>query len=114
MSAHARGSGAKAARYGRVFQRVGRMVPSSQRCSNPDCHRIDGPKPLSVRTRTCQGCGTVHDRDTDAADNTLQEGRRLYTLKVAEGHRGDPKRLRKQEASESPTHHRAAKRHSTR
>ncbi|MER6021945.1 RNA-guided endonuclease InsQ/TnpB family protein [Streptomyces anulatus] len=84
----------KAARYGRVFQRVGRLFPSSQRCSNPDCHRIDGPKPLSVRTWTCQGCGIVHDRDTNAADNTLQEGRRLYALKVAEGHHGDPKRLR--------------------
>ncbi|MFI7291335.1 hypothetical protein ACIBRY_32505 [Streptomyces anulatus] len=35
----------KAARYGRVFQRVGRMFPSCQRCSNPDRHRIDGPKP---------------------------------------------------------------------
>ncbi|MFI0982325.1 RNA-guided endonuclease InsQ/TnpB family protein [Streptomyces sp. NPDC021093] len=118
----------KAARYGRVFQRVGRSFPSSQRCSV--CHRIDGPKPLNVRTWTCSGCGTVHDRDTNAADNTLQEGRRLHTLnlKVAEGYRGDPKRLRsdgktrgvrsrhgavKQEATESPTHHRATKRHST-
>ncbi|MFI0981312.1 RNA-guided endonuclease InsQ/TnpB family protein [Streptomyces sp. NPDC021093] len=84
----------KAARYGRVFQRVGRSFPSSQRCSV--CHRIDGPKPLNVRTWACPGCGTVHDRDTNAADNTLQEGRRLHTqnLKVAEGHHGDPKRLR--------------------
>ncbi|MFI5802791.1 RNA-guided endonuclease InsQ/TnpB family protein [Streptomyces sp. NPDC051561] len=68
----------KANRYGRVFQRVGRTFPSSQRCSV--CHRIDGPKPLKVRTWTCEGCGTVHDRDTNAADNTLQEGRRLHTL----------------------------------
>ncbi|MFJ8191434.1 RNA-guided endonuclease InsQ/TnpB family protein [Streptomyces sp. NPDC096094] len=84
----------KAARYGRVFQRTGRSFPSSQRCSNPACHRIDGPKPLKVRTWTCPGCGTVHDRDTNAARNTRQEGQRLHSIKVAEGHHGDPKRLR--------------------
>ena len=81
----------KAARYGRVFQQVGRFFPSSQRCSV--CHRIDGPKPLKVRTWTCEGCGTVHDRDTNAADNTLQEGRRLHTLnQPAQGRRGTSRR----------------------
>ncbi|MGY0486453.1 RNA-guided endonuclease InsQ/TnpB family protein [Streptomyces sp. WG-D5] len=84
----------KAQRYGRVFQRTGRSFPSSQRCSNPACHRIDGPKPLNVRTWTCPGCGTVHDRDVNAARNTRQEGARLHAIKVAAGHRGDPKRLR--------------------
>lgn len=74
----------KAQRYGRQFQQTGRAFPSSQRCSNPACHRIDGPKPLKVRTWTCPGCGTVHDRDTNAARNTLQEGQRLRTT-VAEG-----------------------------
>ncbi|MFI0977229.1 RNA-guided endonuclease InsQ/TnpB family protein [Streptomyces sp. NPDC021093] len=78
----------KAARYGRIFQRVGRTFPSSQRCSV--CHRIDGPKSLRVRTWTCPGCGTVHDRDTNAADNTLQEGERLHALKVAEGQHRRP------------------------
>ena len=84
----------KAQRYGRIFQRTGRSFPSSQRCSNSACHRIDGPKPLKVRSWTCPGCGTVHDRDVNAARNTRQEGARLRALKVAEGHHGDPKRLR--------------------
>ncbi|WP_456318879.1 zinc ribbon domain-containing protein [Actinacidiphila oryziradicis] len=33
------------------------------------------PKPLHVRGWTCQGCGTVHDRDQNAAHNTLAPGR---------------------------------------
>ena len=104
----------KAQRYGRIFQQVGRFFPSSQRCSV--CHRIDGPKPLYVRTWTCPGCGTVHDRDTNAADNTLQVGRRLHTLHlpVAEGHHGDPKRLRSDGRTRDPqSRHDAKKQEAT-
>ncbi|MFJ9086065.1 RNA-guided endonuclease InsQ/TnpB family protein [Streptomyces sp. NPDC102384] len=92
----------KAERYGRTFQRTGGTFPSSQRCSNPVCHRIDGPKPLKVRTWTCPGCGTVHDRDINAARNTRQEGARIHALKVAEGHHGDPKRLRSDGKTKDP------------
>ncbi|MFD3843645.1 RNA-guided endonuclease TnpB family protein [Streptomyces sp. NPDC058642] len=99
----------KAERYGRIFQRTGRTFPSSQRCSNPACHRIDGPKPLKVRTWTCEGCGTVHDRDVNAARNTLQEGQRLHHLKVAEGHHGDPKRLQSDGKTKGPTPRHGAK-----
>ncbi|WP_406442650.1 RNA-guided endonuclease InsQ/TnpB family protein [Streptomyces sp. NBC_01613] len=74
----------KAKRYGRDFQRTGRRFPSSQRCSNPACHHIDGPKPLNIRTWACPACGTIHDRDTNAARNTLQEGQRMRAM-VAEG-----------------------------
>ncbi len=63
----------KAARYGRVFQRVDRWFPSSRLCSV--CGVSDGPKPLSVRVWTCQGCGVVHDRDLNAARNILAAGR---------------------------------------
>ena len=63
----------KAARYGRVFARVGRFEPTSQVCSA--CGVLDGPKPLHVRTWTCQHCGTVHDRDLNAAKNILAAGR---------------------------------------
>lgn len=62
----------KAARYGRVVGKVNRFFPSSQTCST--CGRIDGPKPLSVRTWTCP-CGAVHDRDLNAARNILAAGR---------------------------------------
>ncbi len=63
----------KAAHYGRTFARIGRFEPTSQVCSA--CGFKDGPKPLHVRTWTCQACGTVHDRDVNAARNILAAGR---------------------------------------
>jgi putative transposase len=65
----------KARRYGRAFGKVPRSYPSSQVCSA--CGRRDGPKPLHVRSWTCPGCGTLHDRDINAAVNVLTEGRRI-------------------------------------
>ena len=64
----------KARRYGREFRRTGRFEPTSQVCSA--CGTKDGPKPLGVRTWTCTACGTVHDRDVNAARNILALGRR--------------------------------------
>jgi putative transposase len=63
----------KAARYGRTFRKVGRFEPTSQVCSA--CGIKDGPKPLSVREWACPACGTVHDRDVNAARNILAAGR---------------------------------------
>ncbi len=63
----------KAAQHGRYFARIGRFEPTSQLCSA--CGVKDGPKPLSVRTWTCPACGTVHDRDVNAARNVLAAGR---------------------------------------
>ncbi|MFE3546742.1 RNA-guided endonuclease InsQ/TnpB family protein [Nocardia sp. NPDC059177] len=62
----------KSARYGRTLVKVDRFFPSSRICS--DCGRVDGPKPLSVRTWSCP-CGAVHDRDLNAARNILAAGR---------------------------------------
>ncbi|MGQ5265285.1 RNA-guided endonuclease InsQ/TnpB family protein, partial [Micromonospora sp. ZYX-F-536] len=62
----------KAARRGRTFAKTNRFLPTSQTCST--CGRIDGPKPLSVRSWTCP-CGAVHDRDVNAARNILAAGR---------------------------------------
>jgi IS605 OrfB family transposase len=64
----------KARRYGRVFRRIGRFEPTSQVCSV--CGVKDGPKPLSVREWSCLACGTVHDRDLNAARNIVALGRR--------------------------------------
>lgn len=62
----------KAAKHGRHFGKIGRFEPTSQVCST--CGIKDGPKPLSVREWTCQECGTVHDRDINAAKNIRAAG----------------------------------------
>jgi putative transposase len=64
----------KAALYGRHFSRIGRWEPTSQVCSA--CGVKDGPKPLHVREWTCKACGTVLDRDVNAAKNIAALGRR--------------------------------------
>ncbi|GAA3688060.1 RNA-guided endonuclease TnpB family protein [Streptomyces iranensis] len=60
----------KASRYGRTFVRIGRFEPTSQVCSA--CGIKDGPKPLHVRVWMCQLCGTVLDRDINAAVNVAK------------------------------------------
>ncbi len=57
----------KARLYGRGFHRIGRFEPTSQVCSAGGIK--DGPKPLHVRQWACRACGTVHDRDVNAARN---------------------------------------------
>jgi putative transposase len=57
----------KAARYGRTLVKIGRFEPTSQTCSA--CGIKDGPKPLNIREWTCTACGTLHDRDHNAAKN---------------------------------------------
>jgi putative transposase len=64
----------KAERYGRTVVKVPRFAPTSQTCSA--CGLVDGPKPLAVRVWTCSGCGAVHDRDHNAAQNIIALGRR--------------------------------------
>ncbi|MBC2864245.1 RNA-guided endonuclease InsQ/TnpB family protein [Streptomyces mexicanus] len=72
----------KAVKHGRVFAKVDRVFPSSQVCSA--CGFRDGPKPLHVREWTCGACGTVLDRDHNAACNVLFEGRRIVAAGRAE------------------------------
>lgn len=57
------------AQYGRTLKRIDRWYPSSQICSC--CGRRDGRKPLNVRIWRCPACGTVLDRDYNAAVNIL-------------------------------------------
>lgn len=49
---------------------------TSQQCSNYDCGQIV-PKGLSVRWHRCHHCGTVLDRDVNAALNILRKGQKL-------------------------------------
>jgi putative transposase len=62
----------KAARYGRTFVRIDRWVPSTRTCSA--CGRVNDKLPLNIRVWTCL-CGSVHDRDVNAAINILAAGR---------------------------------------
>jgi putative transposase len=62
----------KAARHGRTFGRVGRWFPSTRICST--CGRVGDKLDLSIREWTCL-CGSVHDRDHNAALNILAAGR---------------------------------------
>jgi putative transposase len=63
----------KAQLHGRSFARVGMFEPTTQMCSA--CGVKDGRKPLHVREWTCPQCGTLHDRDVNAAKNILAAGR---------------------------------------
>lgn len=60
----------------RQYIKIGRFTKSSHPCNV--CGYINvGTKDLSVRKWTCPQCGTVHDRDVNAAINILNEGLRI-------------------------------------
>ena len=62
----------KAERYGKTVVKIDRWFPSSKTCS--DCGHIVEKLPLSVREWSCPECGTLHDRDANAAANILAVG----------------------------------------
>jgi putative transposase len=78
----------KCAWYGKELRLVDRFFPSSKRCSK--CHYVVETLPLEVRTWTCPQCGTVHDREENAAKNILAEGHSV----TARGGRVRPKATR--------------------
>lgn len=62
----------KANWYGRELVGIDKWYPSSKRCS--DCGYTMPKMPLNVRQWTCQECGSIHDRDVNAARNVLAAG----------------------------------------
>lgn len=69
----------KASWNNRKYIKIDRFVPSSQMCSV--CGYINSDtKDLSVREWICPECGTVHDRDINAAINILNEGLRMLEV----------------------------------
>ncbi|MEV7689008.1 RNA-guided endonuclease InsQ/TnpB family protein [Streptomyces bungoensis] len=76
----------KAARYGRTFVKIGRFEPTSQVCSV--CGVKDGPKPLHVREWTCGACGTILDRDINAAVNVAKAAGLAVSARGAQVRRG--------------------------
>jgi putative transposase len=65
--------------HGRTYKKIDRFYASSQICSNCGYKNIN-VKNLSVREWICPQCGTYHDRDINASDNILSEGKRLVTF----------------------------------
>ncbi|HEV2458904.1 MAG TPA: RNA-guided endonuclease TnpB family protein [Ktedonobacterales bacterium] len=63
----------KATWYGRTLVAVDKWYPSSKRCSA--CGHVLGSLSLDTRSWTCPECGSIHDRDVNAATNVLAAGR---------------------------------------
>ncbi|HZK70894.1 MAG TPA: transposase [Clostridia bacterium] len=61
---------------GKSLIKVGKFYASSKTCSH--CGQIYKGLSLSERTWTCESCGTVHERDLNAALNIKKEGLRIY------------------------------------
>ena len=60
--------------YGKIFIEVNRWYPSSRTCSA--CQYTLDELRLDKRQWECPKCGTLHDRDVNAARNLLAEGLR--------------------------------------
>lgn len=71
---------------GSVFVVADRWYPSSKTCS--DCQAVKTKLSLSERTFTCEACGTVIDRDLNAARNLADQVRTLFPEWQGEVKRG--------------------------
>jgi putative transposase len=67
--------------FGRTYIKIDKFYASSQICSNCGYKNIN-IKNLAVREWTCPQCGTYHDRDINASNNILTEGKRLTALAI--------------------------------
>ena len=68
----------KANWYGRIVVKVSSDYPSSQLCSKCG-YKNSITKDLAIRKWTCPECGTIHDRDINAAKNILSKGIEMLT-----------------------------------
>ena len=79
---------------GVYFGQIDRFFPSSKRCNS--CGWINESLTLKDREWTCQGCGSVVDRDHNAAQNILQFGKLQSTEGRSETKRpGRPRAVRR-------------------
>lgn len=62
----------KARRHGKSIVKINRWFPSSKMCSA--CGRVAAILHRGEREWSCQACGSVHDRDLNAARNILAVG----------------------------------------
>ena len=76
----------KASQNGKEVVAIGRFYASSQTCS--ECGAKNKKvKNLKVREWTCQECGSVHDRDVNAAKNIRNEAIRIINEKCETTHK---------------------------
>ncbi|MGY6528320.1 MAG: IS200/IS605 family element RNA-guided endonuclease TnpB [Cyanobacterium sp.] len=68
----------KAEWLGKTYIEVNRFFPSSKTC-NHCLHQVDSLN-LDMRLWQCPKCGTIHDRDINAAKNIRDEGLRLLAV----------------------------------
>ena len=81
----------KAAWYGKQFVVIDRFAPTSKVCS--ECGHLLASLSLGTRHWTCPDCGTLHDRDINAAKNILAAGLAVKACGVGVRHSGSPPML---------------------
>lgn len=88
--------GAKAEQYGRTVTPIGRWEPTTRMCAVCK-HKVSGGIPENVRRWVCARCGTLLDRDWNAAVNILDAAGLAESLNA----RGGSVRLALASAEES-------------
>lgn len=68
--------------YGSRVVRIGRFYPSTKACSV--CGFVNQALALKDRTWTCSSCGTIHDRDVNAAKVVKKVGQGMPDIKPVE------------------------------
>jgi|SRR5450631_59043 len=71
----------KAEQAGKGYIEVNRFFPSSKACSN--CLHVQSYMPLEIRSWRCDKCGSIHDRDINAAQNIRNEAQRMIAAGIA-------------------------------
>ena len=75
--------GYKMAERSKVFYKIDRWFPSSKTCSVCGCYHADIVNSLDVRDWVCPDCGSVHNRDINAANNIRNKGMNDITAGTA-------------------------------
>jgi len=71
----------KAEQAGKGYIEVNRFFPSSKACSC--CQHVQAAMPLNIRAWRCDHCGSLHDRDINAAQNIRNEAQRMIAAGIA-------------------------------
>lgn len=85
--------------YGKNLIKIGRFEPSSKTCS--ECQIINDALTLANREWVCANCGTLHDRDFNAAKNIRNMGLKQYSRRGTPVEPVELRRLRRAKKQES-------------